>query len=226
VHSRLGPRLHSSSTHVGPSDDVELLDALMDNSDAVAASVSSDSLAEPVDAPTLPCAAVEKLATPGVLALCDVVVLDYSPNGASADLAAELREDSLLVVSCVVSASSARWNLKPPVFKVYSRRLRPSILDDQDGSLVQSGLDNSMVISSPLCEFHVWSLNRWMPCYQLHRFQKEGRSIYLVILYQGRAGGWPNFLQNSVLRLLHRFAGIWVSVMIMKLYLSRIPVIM
>ncbi|AQK39879.1 hypothetical protein ZEAMMB73_Zm00001d023716 [Zea mays] len=153
VHSRLGPRLHSSSTRVGPSDDVELLDALMDNSDDVAASVSSDSLAEPVDAPTLPCAAVEKLAAPGVLALCDVVVPVYSPDGASADLAAELREDSLLAVSCVVNTSSARWNLKPPVFKVYSRRLRPSILDDQDGPLVQSGLDNSMVISSPLCEF-------------------------------------------------------------------------
>jgi hypothetical protein len=26
-------------------------------------------------------------------------------------------------------------------------------LDDQDGTLVQSSLDNSMVISSPLCEF-------------------------------------------------------------------------
>jgi hypothetical protein len=153
VHSRLGPRLHSSSTRVGPSDDVGLLDASMDNSDAVAASVSSDSLAEPVDAPTLPCAAVEMLAAPGVLALCDVVVPDYSPDGPSADLAAVLREDSILAVSCVVSASSARWNLKPPVFRVYSRRLRPSILDDQDGPLVQSGLDNSMVISSPLCEF-------------------------------------------------------------------------
>jgi hypothetical protein len=92
-------------------------------------------------------------AAPGVLALCDVVVPDYSLDGASADLAAELREDSILAVSCVDSASSARWNLKPPVFKVYSRRLKPSNLDDQDDTLVQSGLDNSMLISSPLCEF-------------------------------------------------------------------------
>jgi hypothetical protein len=98
VHSRLGPRFHSSSTRVGPSDDVGHLDALMANSDVLAAPVSSDSLAGPVDAPTLPCVAVEELAAPGVLALCDAVVPDYSPDGATAILAAGLREDSILAV--------------------------------------------------------------------------------------------------------------------------------
>jgi hypothetical protein len=162
VHSRLGPRFHSTSTRDGPSDDVGLLDALMATGDSgcpltpvdvLAVPVSSDSLAGPVDAPTLPCVAVEELAAPGVLALYDDVVPDYSPDGATVVLAAGLREDSILAVSFVDSVSSARWNLKPPIFKVYSRRLRPSNLDDQDGTLVQSALDNSMVISSPLCEF-------------------------------------------------------------------------
>jgi hypothetical protein len=92
VHSRLGPRFHSTSTRDGPSDDVGLLDALMATGDSgcpltpvdvLAVPVSSDSLAGPVDAPTLPCVAVEELAAPGVLALYDDVVPDYSPDGAT-----------------------------------------------------------------------------------------------------------------------------------------------
>uniref|UniRef100_A0A804LNR7 Uncharacterized protein n=1 Tax=Zea mays TaxID=4577 RepID=A0A804LNR7_MAIZE len=133
----------------GPSDDVGLMatgdpGCPLTPVEVLAEPVSLDLLAGPVDAPTLPCVAVEELAAPGVLALCDVMVLDYSPDGATDVLAAGLREDSILAVSCVDSVSSARWNFKPPVFKVYSRRLRPSNSDDQDDTLVQSTFDNSM----------------------------------------------------------------------------------
>jgi hypothetical protein len=64
VHSRLGPHFHSSSTRDGPSDDVGFLDVLLATGDpgcpltlveVLAAPVSLDSLAGPVDAPTLPC---------------------------------------------------------------------------------------------------------------------------------------------------------------------------
>jgi hypothetical protein len=122
VHSRLGPRIHSVSARDGPSNDVELLDVLMATGDSgcplttvdvLAAPVSSDSLAGPVDAPTLPCVAVEELAAPGVLTLYDDVVPDYPLDGATSVLAAGQREDSILAglgtaVSCVESVSSAR----------------------------------------------------------------------------------------------------------------------
>jgi hypothetical protein len=194
----------------------------------VLAAPISDSLAGPVDAPALPCDAVEELASPGVLALLDVVV-PYDLFGGDPDVLAVVQEvDSTMagqgaVVSCLDRVSSARWNMKPPVFKVYSRRMRSPILDDQDGTPVQSALDDSMVISSPLNEFQCLVTKPVDALLPTPRFTKRRKKTIPSNFIPGGAGGWPKFLQNSVPNQLLRSAGIWVSAMLMKLFPSKMP---
>jgi hypothetical protein len=199
----------------GPSDDVGLMatgdpGCPLTPVEVLAEPVSLDLLAGPVDAPTLPCVAVEELAAPGVLALCDVMVLDYSPDGATDVLAAGLREDSILAVSCVDSVSSARWNFKPPVFKVYSRRLRPSNSDDQDDTLVQSTFDNSMVISSPLCEFQCLvtkPVDALLPTPRFPKRRKKPLPSNFVPRRSRRVAKFPPELGSEAAALVYRHLG-------------------